>query len=198
MLHEIETFQHNGFTVKLCLDPCPENPRKVFDHMATLYCCHRGYDLGDTTPAWRNEPLSKEEIIEREGAGQVLAILPLYVYEHGGITMSAGGFSDRWDSGQVGWGYVTREGAEKMGCIGETYDTAFFERAIKGEVEEYDHYLTGQVYGYVVEDAEGDELESCWGFYGDLDYVRSEARSAAEHARPLGKVDGGATASCHD
>ncbi len=42
-------------------------------------------------------------------------ILPLYLYDHGGITMSTGPFSCRWDSGQVGWIY-----AEKKKFIEET------------------------------------------------------------------------------
>jgi hypothetical protein len=53
-------------------------------------------------------------------------------------------------------------------------------RAIKyleGEIETYDDYLRGNVYGYILEELveDGDpedkndweEIESCWGFYGD-------------------------------
>lgn len=43
---------------------------------------------------------------------------------------------------------------------------------LKGEVETYDQYLTGDVYGYKVfkvENGEEEELDSCWGFYGQED-----------------------------
>jgi len=38
-------------------------------------------------------------------------MLPLYLYDHSGITMSTGKFSCPWDSGQVGWIYCTIEKA---------------------------------------------------------------------------------------
>jgi hypothetical protein len=37
-------------------------------------------------------------------------------------------------------------------------------------VSVYDDYLTGNVYGFIVEERNGDdweEVDSCWGFYGD-------------------------------
>lgn len=177
----IETFEHNGLTVRIHYDSDPINPRKDYENLATLVCWHRRSNLGDANI--EGGTTAKELLRSLRAKGEkVLALMPLYLYEHGGMTMSTGSFSCRFDSGQVGWGYVTKASAEKMGCIGPTYDKAFFEKAIEGDVETYDHYLTGQCYGYTVEDADGEEVESCWGFLGDMDYVRSEAKSAAEHA----------------
>jgi hypothetical protein len=65
------------------------------------------------------------------------------------------------------------------------------ERCLRQEVETYDDYLTGQVYGYVVRepvlDENGDddgtgEEESYWGFYGE-EYCKEEARHVAECMR---------------
>ena len=42
-------------------------------------------------------------------------------------------------------------------------------------------YLTGEVYGYEIEDPDGEEDgDSCWGFYG-FDYCMQEARSIVDH-----------------
>ena len=38
------------------------------------------------------------------------------------------------------------------------------------------------MYGYVVEDAEGNDLDSCWGFFG-MEYCKEEGRQAAEYTR---------------
>ena len=35
-----------------------------------------------------------------------VAILPLYLYDHSGLTMSTNDFGDRWDSGCVGFIYM--------------------------------------------------------------------------------------------
>lgn len=127
-------------------------------------------------------------------------ILPLYLYDHSGITISTGEFSCPWDSGQVGFIYCSLEKAQhewgtedskKRGWDGEASFTleedgskrTLWEATIKyleGEVEEYDAYLTGSCYGYIVEHENGEE-KSCWGFLGDEKYCAEEARSVAEH-----------------
>jgi hypothetical protein len=44
---------------------------------------------------------------------------------------------------------------------------------LNAEVEEYNKYITGEVYGYrIIEN--GEEVDSCWGFYG-LDHCRQQA-----------------------
>lgn len=107
-------------------------------------------------------------------------ILPLYLYDHGGITMSTGSFSCQWDSGQVGWIYATHEKAleEYGGKHGASLSEALekTEKYLIGEVETYAQYLEGQVYGFVLErikhcgecgDEQPEDIESVWGFYGD-------------------------------
>ena len=37
---------------------------------------------------------------------------------------------------------------------------------LRGEVETLDMYYTGDVYGFVIEDENGDEVDSCWGYFG--------------------------------
>jgi len=187
----IESFEHNGLTVQIVHDDDAESPRETCDNMTVLACWHRRSNLGDKQI--EGGMTAKELIRSLRAEGEkVLALLPLYAYEHGGITMSTGSFSCRFDSGQVGWGYVTQSSAEEMGCVGtytdretgetKAYDKAFFEEAIRLDVRTYADYLEGQCYGYTVEDDDGTEVASCWGFVGDLEYVRTEAIDAANHA----------------
>ena len=114
-----------------------------------------------------------EEVMDL--VGKTHYILPLYLYDHSGITISTGRFSCPWDSGQVGWIYISIEKAAQEGW--KTPEQAY--KAMQAEVEGYDHYLTGRCYGYVVEDADGEEIDSFWGFLGDSDYVRGEMRATA-------------------
>ena len=37
---------------------------------------------------------------------------------------------------------------------------------IESEVETYDQFISGAVFGYVVKDASGEHIDSCFGFYG--------------------------------
>jgi hypothetical protein len=99
-------------------------------------------------------------------------VLPLYLLDHSGLSISTGGFACPWDSGQVGWIYMSKETAAKerisdpLACL-------------RAEVAEYDQYLTGDVWGYRIADADGHELDSCWGFYGS-DHCKEQATESAQ------------------
>lgn len=94
--------------------------------------------------------------------------LPLYLYDHSGITMNTIGFSCPWDSGQVGIIYAPEQTAlEECGSLEKAL------QYLKNEVEVYDQYLTGDIYGIKVEPKENNQVEyedSCWGYYG-YDYT---------------------------
>jgi hypothetical protein len=151
------------------VDPDPVHPREDFDHLGTMVCFHRRYSLGDI-----DHGLSLEEAKELEARDDVIS-LPLYLYDHSGLTMNTTGFSCPWDSGKVGFIYVTKERAEKEGVPDP-------EALLRAEVKEYDQYLRGEVYGYRVLDEAGKELDSCWGFYGDYNVsgILDQARSVVD------------------
>ena len=101
--------------------------------------------------------------------------LPLFLYDHGGITMSTSGFACPWDSGQVGIIYVDRETiCKEFGweVITKKREQRIYD-ILRGEVEVYDMFLTGAVYGFVVKGdscpncgGDTEPEDSCWGFYG--------------------------------
>lgn len=115
-----------------------------------------------------------------------IVILPLYLYDHSGLTISTGEFSCPWDSGQVGWIYCTKKEAFAeygifdevrgfMPVTDENWEKAAIEN-LTGEVKNFDTYLRGEVYGFKIEkevkceccgNIEYEDIDSCWGFYGD-------------------------------
>src|SRR5512141_2136233 len=101
----IESFQHHGLTVAIHQDQDPPHPRKDYENLTTLACWHRRSNLGDEQI---QGGISAKELLRslRAKGEKVLALKPLYLYEHGGMTMSTGSFSCSFDSGQVGWAYV--------------------------------------------------------------------------------------------
>src|SRR5271163_2438357 len=110
MSTEVESFEHNGRKVGIYCDDLAESPRREGCNLATLACWHRRMNLGDEKIEGMSEAELRVFVTERDE--EILAMLPLYIYEHGGVTMSTGAFSDRWDSGQVGWAYITKSRAE--------------------------------------------------------------------------------------
>ena len=107
----------------------------------------------------------------------------MYLYDHSGITISTSSFNDRWDSGRIGFIFVSKYKIKKEGI-----DETKVEEYLKGEVSTYDQYLTGDVWGYQVYeittcslgDEHKNEVESCYGFYGHDD-CESEGKSVIQH-----------------
>jgi hypothetical protein len=101
-------------------------------------------------------------------------VVPVYMYEHSGITISTTPFSCRWDSGQLGFAVISYKKIvwEYGTNLPENREIA--RRVLEGEVETLDQYLRGEVYTFdLVQTSECDLgheheeiIESCCGFYG--------------------------------
>lgn len=265
-------------TLKIEHDNHPSDPRQEMDGwVGEMVCWHKRYSLGDThnysEPRDFLEHLAKDYYKGDEDVDDLtvtelmdtiaphVIILPLYLYDHGGITISTGSFGDRWDSGQVGWIFATKDkfreetgynedelfstdtkravkvgdqvkvkGYENDGLDGWVKVVSFsrgmvqvdrdhhmlegFKRPdswvivhedsilevmsnkavqmLEAEVEIYDQYLTGSVYGFILEiknpchcgnpecTRHEVEVDSCWGFYGN-DFIKN---GIAEHIAP--------------
>jgi hypothetical protein len=158
----------------------PENPRE-WDNFGTMAYKHRDYILGDesindpiewledkmgipNTFTQSNERLSE---LEKRFVKEYIA-LPLYLYDHSGITMRTYPFDCRWDSGKVGYIYVSKEKVRSE--FGWKVITAKrreqIEKYLRNEVKTFDQYITGDVYSFTVEDEDENVIDSCDGFFG--------------------------------
>jgi len=169
----METYKlKNGKTLQVFNEETPENPRE-WDNLSTMICFHRRYNLGDKHNYNHNDYSGWEEmkdaIVENESPA---IILPLYLYDHSGITISTSPFSCGWDSGQIGWVLIGEDKLKREYDVTEITDE-IYERGMKvllSEVELYDNYLTGEVYGFTLLDENGEIEDSCSGYFGsDLD-----------------------------
>jgi hypothetical protein len=100
-------------------------------------------------------------------------VYKLYALIHSGVHLSIGSNLKQYymgfDSGQIGFLLVTRDESE----------IPYPESYAKGMVEEWNQYLSGDVWGYTIEDGEEHNVDSCWGFYG-FDYCKKEAVDIAQ------------------
>lgn len=163
--------------LRIFQDECPESPRE-WSTMAKMFCFHKRYSLGDdheyNTDDFSNWSEFKNQI---EKDYDVAIILPLYMYDHSGVTISTQPFSCQWDSGQVGWVFITKD------TIREEYSVKHVTKSslqkaltyLLGEVEVYDQYLTGEVYSFNLVEVETckhcgekheNSIDSCGGFFG--------------------------------
>ena len=158
------------YKIEIIQDESPFSPRED-DNLGTMVCFHNRYTLGDkhdyNSDNYRGWDEMKDAISETENVG---VILPLYLYDHSGITISTTPFSCQWDSGQIGFIFISKE------KIKEEYSTTRVHKKLvkqvteylENKVKEYDQYLRGEVYGFRITDTtNGEEIDSCWGVYGE-------------------------------
>ena len=165
----LETIEYRGYTIEIIQDVCSENPIIENDGNVEFCCWHSRYTLGNSD-RFGDRSGSAEEC--REYAKTTNSILyPLFIYEHSGIALSLGReypFSCPWDSGQVGYILIDREWLKEF--FGKSYFTKKIKermrKAAENNVKLYNDYLSGSVYGYIVKDQEGEDIDSCFGFYG--------------------------------
>lgn len=179
----IDSIEYDGYLINIFPDEDPPDPRKEFDHLGTMVCFHRRYNLGDKHEF--RDPDEFRVFLKEEKP----ICLPLYLFDHSGITMSTGSEKFRacdpqgWDWGMLGCIYVTRENVRKEYNASRVTKMVFEKvtKLLEAEVEEYDHYLTGNVYGYEITRGCGEEvmeaIDSCWGFFGNpQDYMIPQAK----------------------
>lgn len=174
-----------GYTYTIEQDQDAESPRTTFDTLGTMLYCSSRYTLGDKVvsrewlqkfcdPSYRDEDDSEEAW----DAGWIW--LPVFAYIHSGVCLSTSSFSCQWDSGQCGIIRVSEEDVKREWKVSEISselrETVL--SVLRAEVEEYSAFLEGRVYGYVIRNAAGGFVDSCWGYYGDSKTCEEDAVEA--------------------
>ena len=110
--------------------------------------------------------------------------LPVYGYEHSGMSISTGRgypFNDRWDSGLFGIIAVSKKKIrEQYGCrrVSKKLREQVLE-ILRAEVSTLNQYFNGEVYSYYVADSNGYIVESCCGYYSYEDCEQDAVWEAA-------------------
>ena len=103
------------FTYEIERDEYPSNPRTEWDNITTMICFHKRYNLGDKHDFNSRDYESWEEMEEAvRNHYEVLALKPLYLYDHSGITISTSPFSCNFDSGKIGFVIVDKDNLQKL------------------------------------------------------------------------------------
>jgi hypothetical protein len=140
----VGTVENDQFRLNIIYEDDSQNPRD-WDNIGIMICWHKKYQLGDVhdfrTPADMLMVYSKKNSI----------LIPLYLYDHGGLKLSTSSFKDPFDSGRVG--YIVIPFSNILDTYGDVTEStkSTAEKAVLAELEVYNQYLNGDVYGYILE-----------------------------------------------
>jgi hypothetical protein len=128
-----------------------DNPRKTNENLGWMLCFHRRYKLGDDI-GLRSDSFDGWDDVDRYliDVLEAVIVLPLYLYDHGGLRIKVGSFAGllpgghaEFDSGRVGSIFAKR--GEVMLEYQKKRITksilAKVEKVLRAEVEAYDNYL---------------------------------------------------------
>ena len=168
MSNILETIESKNYVANIQFDTLPYDPREDAirnnDNFGTLIAFHSNYNLSD------NNDWTKEELLEHIQKEDILS-LPVYMYEHSGIALRTTPFNCKWDSGQIGYIFISHANIIKW--FGKL-DLEQAEKNLIAEIEEYSQYCNGEVYGYQIYkkgESCSDEVNACWGYIG-YDHVK--------------------------
>lgn len=170
--------KYKGYKIKIEPDVCAKSPEEWRDDGLFLVGYHCDFwvegprvyhKLPEGVKRDKDDKghllFTKEEVIELFNNGmkhKYYYVFGLEAYIHSGVCLALsheGNFPDRqWDVSQLGAVFVSKKEFKRK-------DKA--RKAALALLEEWNQYLSGDVWGYVAEDAEGRHIDSCWGFYGD-------------------------------
>lgn len=166
--------EYRGFNIKVVYDYDAESPR-AWDNLGTIYSNSRNYDPDGHS---LSEILNDEETGLSEYFKKNYIWLKIRGYEHGGLTISCTGgypYNDPWDSGLFGIIAVSKKDAikeyGKKVCTKQVRERAL--KCLRGEVKTLDMWYTGDVYGFQIEDENGDLIDSCYGYFGS-EYIDTD------------------------
>lgn len=152
-------------------DTDPTSPREWYP-FGTFIMQHNRYEFGDRLFETDSSHISFEDDLAYHVA-QIedckltdIVYLPVYMYDHSGITINTTGFPCGWDSGQIGYIYVTKAQIREQQRVKRVSAKlkASIEEVLVAEIAELDDYLTGNIYGFII-DYEDGSTNSCWGFH---------------------------------
>ena len=161
-----EAFIHNGYTVQLIADQDAQSPEEWdSDEMFVVTTRNRSFEvLRDGQDA--KECMADKDLCKRYW------IFPAYAHVHSGVALSLTPFSDLWDSAQIGFVFVSK--SEWRYRTRKTKRSEGAQKAAESHLETWNMYLRGDVWGYVIETPDGEQVDSCWGCYG-LEYAKERA-----------------------
>lgn len=178
---------NTGNVLQIVYDNYAENPRTAWDgNVGEFIVGDRCRYIDSESSIQLDLVCRDDDIAALDKNPDVIAYLPVYVYDHSEARMNTTGFSCPWDSGQIGWIVATRESLRRIGFGSWKRITKKRRETIlewlRGEVETYSAYMSGETYGFKVFEANPDgedddnEIDSCWGYYGDdgIQAIREE------------------------
>ena len=171
----MECITKSNEKLEIMIDEACESPREWDNLTVIVTIKNNHHTIGDI------QVNSSEELRELLEDKKAEFAMPLYVYEHCGIslkcfedkTMVGYPYNDQWDAGCIGMVFTTEALLKEAGLFNSTKKEII--EYMKAEVDTYSQWCNGECYGFRLSkwskcdkcnQVEDKEIDSCIGYYG--------------------------------
>lgn len=164
----METKQKVGkYTVQVQYSEYPVDSPRDWDNAWKFMFAHKRYYMPNETDLSFDDYSSWKEL-ETDLKKQYLHIVPVWMFDHSGLSFGIGDKPCPWDSGQVGFALLSKEDINNFGLEDFSYDK-LVDLLIE-DLEVFGQYMNGTSYEYQILDEHGNVIDSCTGYY-KLEYA---------------------------
>ena len=170
MKNLVKKIEYKGQFIEVYQDENADTPNEWGNTDAFLVYEHRSFQVD-------RKGFKPREIFEHTCKTKRMTfngyhVFVVYAYIHSEVSLSLCNdtypFNDKWDVSTTGYVLVKRQKG--------TYTRKDAIPVAMGEIEDWNNYLSGNIYGYKT------ETDSCWGYYGDYNTsgLLEDAKSAID------------------
>lgn len=164
MLDAVRMFSFNSLRIAYDEDGGEERLQALYKNYLTG---REDWDDVESYNEWRDAEELAGAIAECAEAPEFLArkgvILTVYRFEHSNVAYSTSSFNDCWDSGAVGFIWVSDDDIVREYGDASEASRAKARRVLEGEVEEYSAWANGECYTIML--SKDDVMIECIGGY---------------------------------
>ena len=170
----MECITKSNEKLEIMIDESCESPREWDNLTVIVTIKNNHHDIGDI------QVNSSEELRELLEDKKAKFAMPLYIYEHSGMSLKCFEdkipkypYNDQWDAGCIGMVYTTEKLLKDNGL--DKYPKDKVMDQMKTEIETYSQRCNGECYGFRLSEwskcdkcnqLEDKEIDSCFGYYG--------------------------------
>ena len=143
--------ENKKYKISVYLDTLPVNPREEYDNITKMWCGHKRYnlpkeiDIDDTDCTdWVDVCDEIVEAVKSQG-DEIVKSKSIYMLDHSGLRVSLEDFNDCWDSGQIGYIFITKNAIKENKIKDKDID-----KVIQDEFNDWKAYMEGNIYGYSI------------------------------------------------
>ena len=169
----MECITKSNEKLEIMIDEACESPREWDNLTVIVTIKNNHHTIGDF------QVNDSEELREMLKGHKAKYAMPLYVYEHSGISLKCFEdkvgypYNDQWVAGCIGMVYTTEKLLKDNGL--DKYPKDKVMDQMKTEIETYSQWCNGECYGFRLSEwskcdkcnqLEDKEIDSCFGYYG--------------------------------